>query len=183
VSPLLERFYRGEVGVDTLLEAWLVERSGELADAISTLPILELDDFVTRIKSTLWNESWTFDETAMKARAHAFVPFTREIEAWRTRPADPRVGRAALRAIWCSDAENWYRGDQVAHIVPQPKVDPTPSFADHAFALIEAHASTDTPDALDAMAERLLVEAACNEAQMASDLRDLAERIRTRFTR
>jgi hypothetical protein len=141
----------------------------------------ELDDFVRRIGSTLWNESWTFDPEAMAARGRAFEPFTLELATFRSRAPDPLLARGALRAIGNSDADNWYRGDQVGHIVPQEKKTDEPSFADHAFALIEANADRDTPDALEKLAERLLVEAACNEAQMASDLKELAAAIRSRL--
>jgi hypothetical protein len=140
----------------------------------------ELDDFVRRVGSTRWNESWTFDPEAMAARSRAFVPFATELGTFRTRAPDPLLARGAMRAIANSDADNWYRGDQVAHIVPQEKTSNEPSFADHAFALIEANAMDDTPKALEDLAERLLIEAACNEAQMASDLKALAEAIRSR---
>lgn len=181
---VLTRFLQGEADVEALLEAWRVERTGDLADAIAAAEALPwIDDFLGCIQSTRWNEGWTFDDKAQEARARNFVAFTHEIATWRAFEPDPRIGAAALDAIWRSDSNNWFRGDQVAHIVPQAKLDDTPSFADHALALLETHADADSPGVLKRTAHLLRIEAACNEAEMASRLWHLAGALRGRFAR
>jgi hypothetical protein len=180
--PALVDFARGARGVSALLEAWREERTSELADAIEILePLDAVDDFVHRIASTRWNESWTYDEAAYAARAKAFEPFTREIARLRDHAPDPRIGRTVERAIRNSHSDNWFHADQVAHVIGRFPVPPgarTPSFADHAFALLETHGDAGTPAPLEALASDLMIEAGCNEAEMASRLRELAQKLR-----
>lgn len=94
---------------------------------------------------------------------------------------DPRIGRAVVRMLR-SPSDHWYRIDQVAHVAgPFEAESDAPSFADHALFLIEHHADAGTPKRLEERAASVSIEADCNGASMASDLRGLAEKLRARF--
>lgn len=95
-------------------------------------------------------------------------------------PPDPRIGRAMIRMLR-SPSDHWFRVDQVAHVAgPFVPPDTSPSFADHALALIELHADAGTPVRLEKRAEVVAIECDCNGAEMASRLRELAATLRGR---
>jgi hypothetical protein len=94
---------------------------------------------------------------------------------------DPRIGRTVVRMLR-SPSDHWYRIDQVAHVAgPFEAKSDAPSFADHALFLIEHHADAGTPKRLEERAASVSIEADCNGANMAGDLRGLAKKLRERF--
>ncbi len=113
--------------------------------------------------------AWRTERTSELAKAIAILDeraggsqrVVLEVEALRSAEPDPRIGRAIEDAL-------------------EGPRDPA-SFADHALALLELHADAGTAPRLDDKANRLLYQAACDEAEMADHLRTLATKLRARF--
>lgn len=113
--------------------------------------------------------------------ARFWEALTRAIGTLRGNEPDPRIARAVLRMLR-GPSDHWYRIDQVAHVAGVFAAESdAPSFADHALFLIEHHADAGTPERLDERAASLSLEADCNGANMAGDLRRLAKKLREHF--
>lgn len=103
------------------------------------------------------------------------------VGALRSEPPDPRIGRAVI-AMLRSPSDHWFRSDQVAHVAgPFAAPDGLPSFADHAFALLETHGDGGTPARLEACAREVGIECDCNGAEMRDRLREIAATLHARY--
>ena len=110
------------------------------------------------------------DERGEASRAW-WGAITGAIASLRDVPADPRIGRGVL-ALLRGPSGDWFRIDQVAHVAgPFVAPDDTPSFADHALALLEVHADAGSAARLERTARDVSIEADCNGAQMSEELR------------
>lgn len=146
--------------------------------ATSTFDLLE-DDAPPQGSPTLG--AWLEAKSALSARWWRSLGAA--VATLRAEPPDPRIGRA-MSAMLRSPSDHWFRVDQVAHAVASFEAsDRTPSFADHALALMELHADAGTPARLEACADRVAIECDCNGAEMVARLRALATDLRARLPR
>jgi hypothetical protein len=145
-----------------------------------------LAELAARAESSRWNESWTYDADAYARRAADWVAIARVTGRLRIVPApDPRIAHAIEDVLWTTPSDNWFHADQVTHVIGSLAHDPNapnePSFADHAFALLAAHADPNMPKRLDELADRTMIEADCNGVEMAERLRALSRELAARF--
>jgi hypothetical protein len=146
-----------------------------------------LDELRERATAARWNESWKYDdESALAARRAAWIEIARVTARLHAAKApNPRIAKAIESVLMTTPAAHWFRVEQVAHVLgpmpPDPSAPDEPSFADHALALLEAHADPMMPRRLRLISKRLMVEASCNESEMSDRLEDLADRVAARF--
>jgi hypothetical protein len=167
--------------LDDWTERWSAAPSAALEQlvrcAFATFDVLteEEDRYVAEHGLGAWLD-------ARSARSATFwQALTRTVATLLGDEPDPRVGRAVLRMLR-SPSDHWYRIDQVAHVAgPLEAESDAPSFADHALFLIEHHADAGTPERIEERAASISIEADCNGANMAGDLRALAAKLRERF--
>jgi hypothetical protein len=120
-------------------------------------------------------------EESASSSAAWWRALTAAVATLRDEPADPRIARAMIGMLR-SPSDDWFRLDQVAHVAgPHATADETPSFADHALALIETHADAGTARSLRIEARDVSIEADCNGASMVDELLALAARMDERF--
>ena len=120
-------------------------------------------------------------DARLECSARFWAALTHAIGPLRDVEPDPRISRAILRMLR-GPSDHWYRVDQVAHVAGSFEAESdAPSFADHALFLIEHHADAGTPARLDERAASVSIEADCNGASMAAELRRLAKKLREDF--
>ncbi len=141
-----------------------------------------LSELLARGEAARWNESWKYDAAAYAERAATWREIARITSQLRSAPGpDPRIADAIERILATTPGDHWFRVEEVSHVLGRLAPDPTapdePSFADHALALLAVHGRR--PDRLVELADRLLIEASCNEAEMSDRLRALASTIST----
>ncbi len=186
--------------VDALLETWRRERTSDLAlliDALDdpTTPVrLEALEDVARWVDTFAEGPVGATRELARCAAWTFDPWLDDrpvADAWwerltwaiaRVDPApDPRVGHALLDTLY-SPSDYWFRLDQVAHIAgPFEAASDDPSFADHLFARLDAHADAGTADHALEVREAILPECDCNGAEMGDRLLAFADEVRARY--
>jgi hypothetical protein len=189
-----------------LVAAWRTERTSELAttieiiyDRIYQLPVvwLELATVDSWIATRLQDPAAALAEfvrratrgephdpgdAAYAAKAALWAGFARCAAALLADEPDPRIGRAIEDILHHNSSDFWFRIDQVSHVADSfPPPHDEPSFADHAFALLEVHADRGSAHRLHELAKQIAIECDCNGAEMAERLHALADRIAPRF--
>lgn len=198
VHPLVARIVKGDVrrgDVERLVEAWRIDRTSDLADAIEILdlgtrdetsPTSTLGALAASAASTwkiLLDGEGPYDERRAEC-GRVWETIASGVAALDAAPPDPRIGRGLVTTIE-GPGDHWFRVDQVDHVAtpitgPFEPDDERPSFADHVFALLRVHADAGTPARLEAKARGLMIEADCNGVAMADALRQIAAELRER---
>ncbi len=121
-----------------------------------------------------------YDERA-RANAARWDQLRRCVATLVNASSDPRVGRA-IEEMLRGPSACWFHVDQVGHVAePFEAPDDQPSFADHALPLLAVHGDAGSVARLRELARRLLIEADCNDAEMAERLTALAEQLERRW--
>lgn len=197
VHPLVRAAVREpwtRAGLDAWIDAWRIERSTDLAETIvivdEALGGAQRDALAEL--ATEADASW---DLLLGPAELAYAARERLVEVcWQRlgervaalcracpRP-DPRVGRC-VEAMLRGPSGFWFSEGQVDHVIgPGRSPSSTPSFADHALALLDTHADAGTAGRLVELARRMRLEADCNDAEMAERLEALAEQLAARWT-